>query len=83
LPTYRQVPDVRWYLDADRGDVVSRADDGEATRAGRGGVALVAVGRNVRTIGHVDGLRPGTNMAPPGFAEVARNGTFAAYVRCP
>jgi hypothetical protein len=83
LPTYRQLPDVRWYLDADRNDVVSRADSGEAARARQSGVALVALGRNVRTIGHVNGLPSGTNLPPPGFTEVARNATFAAYVRCP
>jgi hypothetical protein len=83
LPTYRQLPDVRWYLHAGRDDVVSRADENAFTRASRAGVALVALGRNVSTIGHVEGLPPGTNVPPPGFRRVASNATFAAYVRCP
>jgi len=83
LPTHRQLPDVRWALDTDRNAVVSRADASRAALARRGGVALVALGRSVRTIGRVEGLPRGTNIAPAGFAEVARNATFAAYVRCP
>jgi hypothetical protein len=82
LPTYRQIPDVRWYLDADREAVVSRADKNQAARARRGGVALIALGRIRDTVGRADGLPPGTNVPPPGFTEVARNDSFAAYVRC-
>jgi len=82
LPTYRELPDTRWYLDADRDDVLSRADVREDQRTQAAGVALVALGPNMNTIGRVSGLRPNTNTPPPGFSEVARNATFAAYVRC-
>jgi hypothetical protein len=81
IPAYLQLPDVRWHLDADRYDVVSRADSGQRRRWGRG-VALVALGGNAAAIGTALGLPRRTNAAPPGFTEVARNGTFAAYVRC-
>jgi hypothetical protein len=80
LPAYLQLPDVRWHLDAGRDAVISRADPAEHART-QLGVALVARGDNADALG-APGLPARANAAPAGFAEVARNATFAAYVRC-
>lgn len=78
LPTYRLVPDLRYELHAGPDAIVSRAD-APADR----GVALVLVGdKPVRRFGKADGVPRGTNVAPPGFAPVARHGMLAAYGAC-
>jgi hypothetical protein len=78
LPTYRLVPDLRYELHAGPDAVVSRAD-----APARRGVALVLTGdRAVRRFGEADGVPRGTNVAPPGFAPIARHGMLSAYGAC-
>ncbi len=85
LPTYRLVPEIRLQLDADGRRVVARSDP----RAGalgvteRGVAITVDEGKFAQRYGRADGVPRTTQAAPPGFSEVARQGAFVAWVRCP
>jgi hypothetical protein len=79
LPTYRLVPDARWILDAPRERVGARS-----ARRRPYGVALFVLGeRALRRFGFAAGTSPLVNVPDPGYAPVARNRTFSAYVSCP
>ena len=76
LPNYRLVPDTRWILDT--ADVGARSD-----RRRPHGVALFVVGvKAQRRYGFADAASPLTNAPDPGYAIVARHGTFTAYASC-
>jgi hypothetical protein len=76
MPTYRLVPDIRWILDSDR--VGARSAKRRAT-----GVALFVNGQKaLKRYGFADGASPLTAAPDPGYAIVARHGTFTAYAAC-
>lgn len=79
FPTYRLVPDARWILDADAGEVRSRA-----AGAGPGAAAAFITGdaRFERRFGRADGVSRATNRRPSGRDPDVRRGVFAVYVRC-
>jgi len=78
FPNYRLVPDARWHLDAPASAVGARSFE----RAERG-VAIFALGtKGLRRFGFADGASPSTNVPDEGFARVAGNERFAAYVSC-
>ena len=79
LPNYRLVPDTRWILDAPRGQVGARS----ALRRPYGVALFFTDVKMLRRFGFAQGSSTLTNVPDPGFAPVARNGRYVAYVRCP
>ncbi len=77
LPNYRLVPDTKWILD-------SEAVGARSARRHAHGVALFVNGQKaLRRYGFADAASPLTNAPDPGYAIVARHGTFTAYASCP
>jgi hypothetical protein len=80
-PTHKIVPDVRWILDADPGEVISRSDP--AYGEGEDGLALIAEGRRALDKQAFDGDTPATTQLPPrGFEPVARDRYYSVWARC-
>ncbi|HEX6115886.1 MAG TPA: hypothetical protein VFY99_02220 [Solirubrobacterales bacterium] len=80
-PTHKIVPDVRWLLDADPGEVISRSDPGYAE--GEDELALIAEGRRTLDKQAFDGDTPATTQLPPaGFEPVARDRYYSVWARC-
>jgi hypothetical protein len=80
-PTHKIVPDVRWILDADQGEVISRSDP--AFAAGDGDLVLIAQGRRTLDKQAFDGDTPATTQLPPaGFEPIARDGYYSVWARC-
>lgn len=79
LPNYRLVPDARWILDAPRTGVGARS----ALRREYGVALFFTDGKMLRRFGFAQGSSTLANVPDPGFVPVARNGRYAAYVRCP
>lgn len=76
LPNYRLVPDTKWILDS--GAVGARSAKRHAT-----GVALFVNGQKaLKRYGFADAASPLTLVPDPGFAPIARHGTFTAYAAC-
>jgi hypothetical protein len=79
FPNYRLVPDARWHLDLPRTRVSARS-----ARRRPYGVAIFALTpKGLRRFGFADGASTTTNIPDPGYAPLARNDRFSAYVRCP
>jgi hypothetical protein len=79
FPNYRLVPDARWILDLPQGRVGARSRQRHAT-----GVAMFVLGeKELQRFGFAAGASPSTNVPDPGFAPIARNGSYAAYGSCP
>jgi hypothetical protein len=80
FPTDRLVPDTRWILDAPRSAVLARTAPGRP----RAGVELFVSGtRALDRFGFAAGIPARTTIPSPGYREVARNGTFDAWINCP
>jgi hypothetical protein len=80
-PTHKIVPDVRWILDADADEVVSRSDPdfGE----GEDDLVLIAEGRRTLDKQAFDGDTPATTQVPPaGFKPIARDDLYSVWARC-
>ncbi len=82
FPTYRLVPDARWQLNADAGEVRTRAGAGGTVRS-PGAVAVYIVGdeKFERRFGRADGVARATND-PPAMTPAVRTGPFAVYDVC-
>jgi hypothetical protein len=78
FPTYRLVPDARWYLDVPRSRVGARS----ARHRDRGVAIFVAGDKPLRRYGFAQGASPTANVPDPGFVRATREGMFAAYVSC-
>ena len=80
-PTHKIVPDVRWILDADPDQVISRSDPGYAQ--GEDELALIAQGRRTLDKQAFDGDTPATTQLPPsGFEPIARDRYYSVWARC-
>ena len=80
-PTHKVVPDVRWILDADPDEVISRSDPeyGE----GEDELVLIAEGRRTLDKQAFDGDTPATTQLPPaGFEPIARDDYYSVWARC-
>ncbi len=78
FPNYRLVPDARWHLDASPAAVVARS-----ARRPRSGVAIFALTpKGLRRFGFADGASSSTNLPDAGFAPLARNDRFSAFLSC-
>jgi len=72
------VPDTRWLL-----DIPARRVGARSAKRRPHGVEMFVLGqRALRRYGFADGASPSTNAPDPGYAPVARNHTFVAYVSC-
>lgn len=82
LPNHKLIPEVRWILKADEGDVVARSDRTERRRARQGGVAVYAVaGKAFLRYGYKpDGVKVALPLR--GFETVKTTAMFRADVRC-
>jgi hypothetical protein len=82
VPNHKLVPDVRWQLDRDRGDVLARSSDEVGTP--RRGVVILVHERiamfKQALVSEADD--PIDNLPPPGFTRAATSRYYAAYVRC-
>jgi hypothetical protein len=85
VPTHKLIPDTRWVLDLGAQDVVARSDpSASAERKARYGVAIFPVGRtNILRTGFAVNTDAITQVPGPGFARIATDKYFAAYLRCP
>ena len=85
VPTHKLIPDTRWVLGLDEGQVVARSDPAESSqRKARYGVAIFPVGRtNILRTGFAVNTDAITQVPAGGFQRVATDKYFAAYVRCP
>jgi hypothetical protein len=80
-PTHKIVPDVRWLLDAEEDDVVSRGDP--AYRPSGGEIALYAQGRRTLDKQAFDGDTPATTQVPrPGLDRIAQDRYYSAWSAC-
>ena len=80
-PTHKIVPDVRWILDADPDEVISRSDP--AHEEGEDELVLIAEGRRTLDKQAFDGDTPATTQLPPaGFEPVARDDDYSVWARC-
>jgi len=79
-PTHKIVPDVRWILDADPDEVISRSDPEFAE--GDGDLVLIAEGRRTLDKQAFDGDTPATTQVPPvGFGPIARDDYYSVWAR--
>jgi len=82
VPSHKLVPDVRWILDRDEGEVLARSDP--AGRRVSGGVAILVHGRQAlfkhALVEETDDTA--INLPPAGYRRVAVSDYYAAYVRC-
>ncbi|MCW3004209.1 MAG: hypothetical protein JWQ20_3507 [Conexibacter sp.] len=82
-PTHKLVPDARWILGADAGEVLARADDRSRVRAGKG-VSLFVVDRSAllrqALVATTDDVFD--NIPLSGFRRLAFTPYYSAYVRC-
>jgi hypothetical protein len=82
FPTYRLVPDARWQLHADAGEVRTRAgSDGAVRSAGAVAVYIAGDEKFERRFGRADGVARATNR-PPAGAPTLRHGPLRTYVSC-
>jgi hypothetical protein len=80
-PTHKIVPDVRWLLDADEDQVISRSEPGYRPYPGE--LALYAEGRRTLDKQAFDGDTAATTQVPPaGFEPVARDSHYSLWTRC-
>ena len=80
-PTHKIVPDVRWLLDAEEDEVISRSDP--AYRPGGGELALYAQGRRTLDKQAFDGDTPATTQLPAaGLEPIARDRYYAVWTGC-
>jgi hypothetical protein len=80
-PTHKIVPDVRWILDADPDEVISRSDPeyGE----GEDELVLIAEGRRALDKQAFDGDTAATTQLPPAGSEpIARDDYYSVWARC-
>src|SRR4051794_22532061 len=82
-PNHKLVPDTRWILGADAGQVVARADPAQEQRKRRG-VSLFVVDRGalLRQALVADTDDPFDNVPLPDFHRLAFTSYYAAYGRC-
>jgi hypothetical protein len=78
FPNYRLLPDARWILDLPQSRVGARS----AHRHARGVAMFVLGEKELRRFGFAAGASSSTNAPDPGFAPIARNGSYAAYASC-
>ncbi len=69
-PTHKIIPDVRWVLDADPDEVVSRSDPDH--EPGDDDLVLIAQGRRTLDKQAFDGDTPATTQLPPGRVRADR-----------
>ena len=80
-PTHKIVPDVRWILDADPDEVISRSDPDYGE--GEDELVLIAEGRRTLDKQAFDGDTPATTQLPPeGFEPIARDDYYSVWARC-
>ncbi len=80
-PTHKIVPDVRWILDADPGEVISRSDPDYGEEEDE--LVLIAEGRRTLDKQAFDGNTPATTQLPPvGFEPIARERYYSVWARC-
>jgi hypothetical protein len=83
VPTHKLVPDARWLLGADAGEVLARADPDAKGRVGKG-VSLFVVDRGAllrqALVAETDDVFD--NVPLPGFHRLAFTPYYSAYVRC-
>jgi hypothetical protein len=80
-PTHKIVPDVRWVLDADSDQVISRSDQAYLPYAGE--LAIYGQGRRTLDKQAFDGDTPATTQVPPaGLEQVARDRYYSVWTRC-
>jgi hypothetical protein len=82
-PNHKLVPDTRWILGADAGQVLARADPAQSQRVTRG-VSLFVVDRGalLRQALVAETDDPFDNVPLPDFRRIAFTDYYAAYVRC-
>jgi hypothetical protein len=82
-PTHKLVPDARWILGADAGEVLARADNVATARAQKG-VSLFVVDRAAllrqALVATTDDVFD--NLPLTGFRRLAFTPYYSAYVRC-
>ena len=80
-PTHKIVPDVRWLLDAEEDEVISRSDP--AYRPSGGELALYAHGRRTLDKQASDGDTPATTQLPaPALEPIARDRYYSVWTGC-
>ena len=80
-PTHKIVPDVRWLLDADEDQVISRSDP--AYRPYPGELAIYGQGRRTLDKQAFDGDTPATTqIPPPGLEPIARDRYYSVWTAC-
>jgi hypothetical protein len=84
FPTYRLVPDARWLLHADAGEVGTRAAATTAAQRSGGAVAVYIAGdeKFERRFGRADGVPRATNRPPARGEPALVRGPFAVYDVC-
>jgi 4-amino-4-deoxy-L-arabinose transferase-like glycosyltransferase len=79
-PTHKLIPDVRWVLDADEDEVVSRSDPDADTSHG---IAVYVHGRRGLELQGFDGdTSPLTEVPPAGFERIAVDEYYTVWARC-
>ena len=80
-PTHKIVPDVRWILDADPDEVISRSDP--EYREGEEEIVVIAEGRRTLDKQAFDGDTYATTQLPPdGSRPIARDDYYSVWSRC-
>jgi hypothetical protein len=80
-PTHKIVPDVRWLLDADEDQVISRSDP--AYRPYPGELAIYGQGRRTLDKQAFDGdTAATTQVPPPGLEPIGHDRYYGVWSRC-